>query len=235
LSLGLAELVIIVIALVAVAKLAAAGRRNHDAAHRTHARAMGGRVVASEGDISRYAGAADGVEWTLRVVTADDVETPRKTTLIWRTASVRADRVLAIVGNDIREAGGWRSLAGFGYPLAPDPIVDPQATPARTGQSPPAVAFAQSARDVTGILHGLPEGFRGFAADHDVARRILTDEVTAAISRWHAIHGGALRIWAGGPDLRLMISEIHWPAPDAFRDLLDLGLLLARRMRTVTT
>jgi hypothetical protein len=236
LSVGLAELVIIVIALVAVAKLAAAGRRNHDAAHRTRARAMGGRVASrpGTGEVCRYEGTADGIAWALSVVTMDDIDTPRRTTLVWRTGSVRSDRVLVVVGNDIRTGGasrGW--LGASGYPLGLDPTADGNAMIVRTTAPPPIVAFAEAAHEVAGILRGLPEGFRVFAEDDEIARRVLSGAVTEAISRWHAVHGGALRIWVGGPDLRLMIAGINWPPPAAFCDLLDLGLGVAREATSI--
>jgi len=61
----------------------------------------------------RFAGIRDGVEWTLRVVSTEDEETFRNTTLIWASESVRADRVLAVVGNDIdTSTSKWSWLDG---------------------------------------------------------------------------------------------------------------------------
>lgn len=233
---GFIELVFMVTSVVAVATWIARARRQADSGHHARAHAMGGRVASSPGEreVSRYEGTADGIEWTLSVVTIDDAETPRRTTLIWRTRSVRSDRVLTVVGNDIRGDAGSGRLAIPGYPLGLDPAADRSEQVERTGQPPPIVSFALSAHEVTPVLHGLPDGFRAFADDDAVAREILSRETIAAISRWHAAHGGALRIWTGGPDVRLMVAQIHWPPPDAFADLLTLGLRLARDVAAVT-
>ncbi len=217
-------------------KLANAVTRGADVGHQARARAMGGRVVSFSrtDEVCRYEGTVSGVAWALSVLTIDDVDTPRRTTLVWRTGSVRSDRVLAVVGNDIRTGGAGRGWLGVsGYPLGLDPTADRNATPARTTESPPIVAFAETAHEVVGILHGLPEGFRAFAEDDEVARRVLSGDVADAISRWHAVHGGTLRIWVGGPDLRLSIAGINWPPPAAFCELLDLGLRVAREAASV--
>jgi hypothetical protein len=270
---GLTAVVIIgiIIALVVVARSNAAARREENSRHLVCAQAMGGRVIEPfrEREVARYAGAVDGIEWTLRVASIDDAETPRNTTLIWETESVRSDRVLAIVGNNINTSEStWGQLVGSGYRLDVDPTVDIEREMERTnpaakeieelrkrepdpqrwfaaaqevarrhgidGQPPPVVTFGQSAREMTARL-GLPDGFRVFADDDDVAGRIVSSEVIAAISRWHASHQGSLRIWAGGPDLRLMVTEINWPPTESFRQLLDLGVLLAQGMNAVVT
>lgn len=257
-------MIIIIVAVLLMKRSNAATAREESARHEARARAMGGRVVDPfrDGEVARYAGTADGIEWTLRVASMDDPETSRKTALIWETESVRCDRVLAIIGNDVNTGESmWGQLAGSGYRLDVDPTVDIEREMARTnpvaqeieelrkrepdpqrwfaaaqdvarrhgmtGQPPPVVAFGQSAHEVK-ALAGLPDGFRVFADDDGVAGRIMSREVIAAVSRWYASHQGFLRIWAGGPDVRFMVSEINWPATESFRDLLDLGLLVAR-------
>lgn len=233
---GLAELVFLIVVVMVVAKLATAITRGADVGHQARARAMGGRVAwrLGTGEVCRYEGTADGIAWALSVVTMDDIDTPRRTTLVWRTGSVRSDRVLVVVGNDIRTGGasrGW--LGASGHPLGLDPTADRNAMIVRTTAPPPIVAFAEAAHEVAGIPHGLPAGFRVFAEDDEIARRVLSGAVTEAISRWHAVHGGALRIWVGGPDLRLLIAGINWPPPPAFCDLLDLGLGVAREATSI--
>lgn len=269
-GIGLTVLVIIgiIIALVVVARSNAAATREENARHLVRAQAMGGRVIEPfrDREVARYAGTVDGIEWTLRVASIDDPETSRKTALIWETESIRSDRVLAIVGNDINAGESkWSQLVGSGYRLDVDPTVDIEREMERTnpaakeieelrkrepdpqrwfaaaqevarrhgidGQPPPVVTFGQSAREMT-ARQGLPDGFRVFADDDGVAARIVSSDVTVAVSRWHSSHQGFLRIWAGGPDLRLMVSEINWPPTESFRQLLDLGLLLAQGMKT---
>lgn len=228
---GLAELVFLIAVMIVVAKLTTAAIGDAGAGHQARARAMGGRVASppKAGEVCRYHGTANGIEWTLSVVTVDDAETPRRTTLIWRTGSVRSERVLAVVGNGILAgAVGRRGLDRSGLPLGLDPTGDHRAAIERTTRPAPLVAFAESAHEVTEGLHRVPEGFRVFTEDDAIARRVLTGDVAAAIARWHAAHGGSLRIWVGGPDLRFMTAEIHWPPPEAFRELLNLGLELAR-------
>jgi hypothetical protein len=268
----LAALVIIgIIALIVAARSKAAATRDDTDRHTRCAEAMGGRVIEPfrDREVARYAGTMDGIEWTLRVVSIDDVEAPRNTTLIWETDSVRSDRVLAIVGNDINSGQSMLSqLSGSGYRLDVDPTVDIDREMARTnpaareieelrkrepdpqrwfaaaqdvarrhgidGRPPAVITFGQSAHEVTSDLGGLPVRFRAYADDHTAARRIVSPEVIATIARWHSRHQGFLRIWAGGPHLRFMLTEINWPPAESFRHLLDLGLLLAQGMMALS-
>ncbi|MDR7521059.1 MAG: hypothetical protein QN168_01205 [Armatimonadota bacterium] len=243
-SLGLVEiLIVVVIAVIMLARWRGATRGKEHTIHAARALAMGGRVTEPfrEGEVARYAGATDGVEWTLRVVSVDDAETPRRTTLIWTTDSVRSEHVLAIVGNDIKTSeSAWGWLAGSGYRLDVDPTagVTPGSWPVAAGQRtavrlPPVIAFARTAREVTTAVGRLPEGYRVFADDARVALEIVSDEVIAVIKRWHANQGGSLRVWAGGPNLRLLASEINLPSPEGFRDLHDLGMRLTRQTQAV--
>jgi hypothetical protein len=228
--------IIIGVAVVVLRRSNATTTREEAARHEACARAMGGRVVEPfrEGEVACYAGTAGGIEWTLRVASMDDPETSRKTTLIWETESIRCDHVLAIVGNDVNTGeSAWSQIAGAGYRLDVDPTADFEREAARrggiTGQPPPVVAFGQSAHEVKGVA-GLPPRFRVFADDDGVAEGIVTRDVISAVSRWHAGHQGLLRIWAGGPDLRFIATEIDWPSPEGFRDVLGLGMLLAQNM-----
>lgn len=270
-GIGLMELLILfifLIALIMAVRSNAVAKREEHACHEARALAMGGQVIAPlrDGEVARYAGTRDGVAWTLRVASTENAETSRNTTLIWATESVRSDRVLALVGNNIDTSESkWSWLDGSHYRLDRDPTVDlnremerlspvqeeieelrkRESDPQRwfaaaeavrrrhglDGQPPPVVTFGQTAREVTVGLDGLAEGFRVFADDEEVGRRIVSSQVIAAISRWYGNHRGFLRIWAGGPDLRFIVSEINCPAPEGFRHLLDLGLLLAQGMQ----
>jgi hypothetical protein len=257
----------IIVAVVLMMRSSAATKRQEDSVHEASARAMGGTVIEplQDREVARYTGTVDGIAWTLRVASIDDAETPRNTRLIWATESVRSDRVLVIMGNDINTGESmWGQLVGSGYRLDVDPTADAEREVAGTramaeeieelrkrepdaqrwfaaaqeiarrhgidGQPPPVVTFGQSAREM-GRRPGLPDGFRVFAHDESVAQHIVDGDVISAISRWHASHQGFLRIWVGGPTLRFMVTEIRWPSPESFRDLLNLGLLLAKGMK----
>lgn len=106
---------VIAMVLLMTNKRGPAVRREENPLHQASALAMGGRVIEPlrDGEVARFAGIRDGVEWTLRVVSTDDEETFRNTTLIRASESVRADRVLAVMGNDIDTSPSkWSWLDG---------------------------------------------------------------------------------------------------------------------------
>ena len=102
--------------------------------------------------------------------------------------------------------------------------------PTKLTFGPPLVeTFVGAGRAVALGTH-LADHYHAFTVDDAVAARVLAPPADRLLQEWRKRYSHDddwLRVWVGGPNLRLE-ARVAYPSPAAYRDIVELGVALAR-------